>query len=83
MKTVFRVARYEVSKDSSPTEFPIIRMRKPLCKDRLKSFPPIFLLPRGCLGFAPYTRSWVGHIQVGIGMRDLVARYVNISCLST
>jgi hypothetical protein len=42
MKTVFRVAGYEVSKDSSPTEFPIMRMIKPLCKDRLKSFPPVF-----------------------------------------
>jgi hypothetical protein len=39
MKTVFRVARYAVSKDSSPTEFPVMRMRKPLCKYRLKSFP--------------------------------------------
>jgi hypothetical protein len=83
MKTVFRVVIYEVSKDSSPTEFPIMSMRKPLCKDRLKSFPPSFLIPRGCLGFAPYTRSWVGQIQIRIGMCDLVARYVNISCLST
>jgi hypothetical protein len=39
MKTVFRVMLYAVSKDSSPTEFPIMRMIKPLCKDRLKSFP--------------------------------------------
>jgi hypothetical protein len=39
MKTVFRVVLYAVSKDSSPTEFPIMRMRKPLCKDRLKYFP--------------------------------------------
>jgi hypothetical protein len=42
MKTIFRVARYEVSKDSSPTEFPIMRMIKPLCKDGLKSFPLVF-----------------------------------------
>jgi hypothetical protein len=42
MKTIFRIARYDVSKDSSPTEFPIMRMRKLLCKDRLQSFPPVF-----------------------------------------
>jgi hypothetical protein len=42
MKTIFRIARYEVSKDSSPTEFPNMRMIKHLCKDGLKSFPPVF-----------------------------------------
>jgi hypothetical protein len=42
MKTIFGVARYEVSKDSSPTEFPNMRMIKPLCNDGLKSFPPVF-----------------------------------------
>jgi hypothetical protein len=42
MKTIFRVVRYEVSKDSSPTEFPIMGMIKPLCKDQLKYFPPVF-----------------------------------------
>jgi hypothetical protein len=30
---IFRIERYEVSKDSSPTEFPIMRMIKPLFKD--------------------------------------------------
>jgi hypothetical protein len=39
MKTIFRIARYQVSKDSSPTEFSIMRMIKPLCKYGLKSFP--------------------------------------------
>jgi hypothetical protein len=60
MKTVFRVARYEVSKDSSPTEFPIMRMRKPLCKDRLKSFPPVFFSRVG-VSASPHTqgRGWV------------------------
>jgi hypothetical protein len=52
MKTVFRVARYDVSKNSSPTEFPIMRMRKPLCKDRLKSPPPQFSSP-----------SWVSRLR--------------------
>jgi hypothetical protein len=42
MKTIFGVVIYAVSKDSSPTEFPIMRMIKPLCKDRLKYFPPVF-----------------------------------------
>jgi hypothetical protein len=42
MKTISRIARYEVSKDSSPTEFPIMRMIKPLRKVGLKYFPPVF-----------------------------------------
>jgi hypothetical protein len=42
MKTILRIERYEVSKDSSPTEFPNMRMIKPLCKYGLKYFPPVF-----------------------------------------
>jgi hypothetical protein len=42
MKTIFRITRYEVSKDSSPTEFPVMRIIKPLCKDGLTSFTPVF-----------------------------------------
>jgi hypothetical protein len=59
MKTVFRVMRYEVSKDSSPTEFPIMRMGKPLCKGRLKYFPPGFFSRVGVLA-SPRTqgRGW-------------------------
>jgi hypothetical protein len=59
MKTIFRVARYEVSKDSSPTEFPIMRMIKPLCKDGLKSFPPVFFSRVG-VSASPRTqgRGW-------------------------
>jgi hypothetical protein len=60
LKTILRISRYEVSKDSSPTYFPIMRMIKPLCKDGLKSFP-LFLLPRGCLGFAPYDKIIGGY----------------------
>jgi hypothetical protein len=60
LKTIFRISRYEVSKDSSPTYFPIMRMIKPLCKDGLTSFPG-FLLLRGCLGFAPYDKVVVGY----------------------
>jgi hypothetical protein len=59
MKTLFRVARYEVSKDSSPTEFPIMRMRKPLCKDGLKYPPPVFFSRVG-VSASPRTqgRGW-------------------------
>jgi hypothetical protein len=41
MKTIFKVARYEVSKDSIPTEVPIMRMIKPLYKNGLIYFPPV------------------------------------------
>jgi hypothetical protein len=59
MKTILRILRYEVSKDSSPTEFPIIRMKKPLCKDGLKSFPPVFFSRVG-VSASPRTqgRGW-------------------------
>jgi hypothetical protein len=60
LKTILRISRYEVSKDSSPTNFPITRMIKPLCKDGLKSFPS-FILPCGCLGFAPYDKVVGGY----------------------
>jgi hypothetical protein len=60
LKTIFRISRYEVSKDSSPTYFPIMRMIKPLCKDVLKSFPS-FPLPHGYLGFAPYDKVVGGY----------------------
>jgi hypothetical protein len=33
LKTILRILIYEVSKDSSPTYFPIMGMIKPLCKD--------------------------------------------------
>jgi hypothetical protein len=56
MKTIFRVAIYEVSKDSSPTEFPIMRMRKPLCKDGLKYFPPVFF-SRVSVSASPHTQG--------------------------
>jgi hypothetical protein len=51
MKTIFRITRYEVSKDSSPTEFPIMRMREPLCKDRLKYLPKF------------YSPAWVSRLR--------------------
>jgi hypothetical protein len=59
MKMVFRVARYQVSKDSSPTEFPIMRMIKHLCKDRLKPFTPVFFSRVG-VSASPRTqgRGW-------------------------
>jgi hypothetical protein len=59
MTTIFRVARYEVSKDSSPTEFPIMRMRKPLWKDGLKYSPPVFFSRVG-VSASPRThgRGW-------------------------
>jgi hypothetical protein len=60
LKTILRISRYEVSKDSSPTYFPNMRMIKPLFKDGLKYFPS-FLLPRGCLGFAPYDKVVGGY----------------------
>jgi hypothetical protein len=59
MKTIFRIVRYEVSKDSSPTEFPIMRMIKPICKYGLKSFTPVFFSRVGVLA-SPHTqgRRW-------------------------
>jgi hypothetical protein len=60
LKTILRISRYEVSKDSSPTYFPIMRMIKPLCKDRLKYFTS-FLLPCGCIGFALYNKFVGGY----------------------
>jgi hypothetical protein len=59
MKTIFRVARYEISKDSSPTEFPIMRIIKTLCKYGLKSFPPVFFSRVG-VSASPRTqgRGW-------------------------
>jgi hypothetical protein len=58
MKTIFRIARYEVSKDSSPTEFPITRMIKSLCKDGLKSFLQV-LFSRVGVSASPRTQGRV------------------------
>jgi hypothetical protein len=77
LKTVFRIVRYGESK----SQFPIMRMTKPPCQVGFYLSPSIFLLPCGCLGFAPYTRSWVRQIHVRIGVRELGPRYGNLSCL--
>jgi hypothetical protein len=79
LKTVFGVARYGVSK----AEFSNYEDEKASLSRYVKTFSPSFFLPCGCLGFVPYTRSRVGQIHVRVGMRDLVARYVNLLCLST
>jgi hypothetical protein len=77
MKTIFRVVGYGVSKDKSPTEFPIMRMIKTLCKYGLKSFPPVYFSGI-CVSASPCTQGR-GRDKSRLGLAcDLVARYANI-----